>query len=296
MALKLQEWMNGRHGCLLGLTAVAIAVFHRPLGIVVGSSFWTDQYAQILVVPPVSALLFYVERKRVLHKVAYSALGMVLYLACMGVFVVVSGRAAAIDPSLYLCLSIVLFAGCCISAFLFCFGLESFRVAVFPLFFLVLMAPWPDVLRNRVIVFLQYGSALVTDWFFTVANIPFSRTGVVIMLPTVTIEIAQECSGIRSSLVLVLAGLVLGHLFLTNMWSKVALLALLIPLTIIKNALRIFTLTTLGMYVDPSFLIGRLHHQGGIVFFALSFAGLWGIVWVLQKAEGRLGAKSVPQS
>jgi len=57
----------------------------------------------------------------------------------------------------------------------------------------------PDALRNRVIVFLQHGSAVGTDWFFSVANIPFSRDGVVIALPTVSIEIAQECSGIRSS-------------------------------------------------------------------------------------------------
>src|ERR1041385_4442926 len=243
MSLKLQEWMNGRHVCLLGLIAIATALFRSPLGIVVGSSFWTDQYAQILIVPPISVLLFYVERKRVLRKVTYSVLGMVLYLACVGIFLTVPGHAAALDPSSYLCLSIVLFSGCCIAAFLFCFGLESFRIAAFPLFFLVLMSPWPDPLRNRVIVFLQYSSALVTDWFFTVANIPFSRAGVVIVLPTVTIEIAQECSGIRSSLILVLAGLVLGHLFLTNLWSKVALVAFLIPLTIIKNALRIFTLS-----------------------------------------------------
>jgi exosortase/archaeosortase family protein len=61
---------------------------------------------------------------------------------------------------------------------------------------------------------------------------------------------------------------------------------LLVPLTIIKNAFRIFSLSTLGMYVNPSFLSGRLHHQGGIVFFAVAFVGLWAIVWTLQKLEG----------
>ena len=129
------------------------------------------------------------------------------------------------------------------------------------------------------------------------ANIPFSRDGVVIALPTVTIEIAQECSGIRSSLILVIAGLVLGHLFLGKTWSKFVLVALLVPLTIAKNALRIFTLSTLGIYVNPSFLTGRLHHQGGIVFFAASFVALWGMVWTLQNFEGRaVAAKTVAQS
>jgi exosortase/archaeosortase family protein len=72
---------------------------------------------------------------------------------------------------------------------------------------------------------------------------------------------------------------------------------LLVPLTIIKNAFRIFTLSTLGMYVNPSFLSGRLHHQGGIVFFAVSFMALWIMVWGLQKFEGRsVAVKTVPQS
>jgi exosortase len=159
------------------------------------------------------------------------------------------------------------------------------------------MTPLPDGLRDRVIVFLQYGSAVVTDWFFSVTNIPFSRDGVVIMLPTVTIEIAQECSGIRSSVILVIAGLVLGHLFLRKIRSKIALVALLVPLTIAKNAFRIFSLSTLGMYVNQSFLSGRLHHQGGIVFFAVAFVALWVLVWILQKLEGQPGtAKTVPQT
>jgi hypothetical protein len=51
------------------------------------------------------------------------------------------------------------------------------------------------------------------------------------------------------------------------------------------------------MYVNPSFLTGRLHHQGGIVFFAVAFVALWVIVWILQKIEGqRASAKAVTQS
>jgi len=51
------------------------------------------------------------------------------------------------------------------------------------------------------------------------------------------------------------------------------------------------------MYVDPSFLSGRLHHQGGIVFFVVSFIGLWAMVWILQKFEGKsVAAKTVLQT
>jgi exosortase/archaeosortase family protein len=72
-------------------------------------------------------------------------------------------------------------------------------------------------------------------------------------------------------------------------------MVLLVPVTIARNGLRIFVLTTLGMYVDPSFLTGRLHHNGGIVFFVLAFIILWGMIWLLQKAEDKLMAPLTPR-
>jgi exosortase/archaeosortase family protein len=88
-------------------------------------------------------------------------------------------------------------------------------------------------------------------------------------------------------MILLVGTLVLAHLLLKSVWSKTALLILLLPMTIAKNGLRIFVLATLGMYVDPSFLTGRLHHNGGVVFFALAFGAMWGIARFLQRMESR---------
>lgn len=271
-----------------GMMALAAGVFWSPLSTVVGASTHVDQYSQILVVPPLAVCMLWLDRKRFLTSPSYSWLGAGLFALCVALFFVFRSTAAALDPSTVLSVSIGLFALACISSFVFSFGLRAFRAEAYPLFFLVLMSPLPDALRERVVVFLQQGSAVVTDWMFSIAHIPFNREGVVLFLPAVTIEIAQECSGIRSSLVLFIGGLVLGHLFLRTPWSKLALIVLLVPMTILKNGIRIFVLTTLGMYVDSSFLSGKLHHEGGFVFFAIAFGLLWGIVWVLQKLENRV--------
>ncbi len=296
-AQPFQRWLTTRNISFFCLAALAAAMFFRPLGVVLGSSVSVDQYSQILVVPPISLALLYLERNTIFAKLSYSALGGALFAIFAALFAFIAIFVRRVDDSGYISLSILLFCGCSIAAFLFSYGPATFRSAIFPLCFLVFMTPLPDPVRNRVIVFLQYGSAIVTDWFFSITNIPFSRDGVIIVLPTVTIEIAQECSGIRSSVILVIAGLVLAHLFLRKAWTKVILIVLLVPLTIAKNGLRIFTLSTLGMYVNPSFLSGRLHHQGGIVFFAVSFVALWFIVWILQKIEGQPAAtNTVPQA
>lgn len=278
---------------MLSLIALAAVVFHHALAVVAGTSLWEDQYSQALVVPPITILLLYMERKTIFHKIGYNVAGVILYFVFISAFFVIVLHGTALDSSTLISLSIFLFSACCIVAFLFSYGSEAFRLASFPLFFLLLMTPWPEVVRNRVISFLQHGSALATDGFFSIAHIPFSREDVVITLPSVTIEIARECSGIRSTLILFLAALVLAHLFLRSGWSKVALIIFLIPVTIARNGLRIFVLSTLGMYVDESFLTGRLHHNGGIVFFILAFIVLWAMIWILQKFEGKMLGKGI---
>ncbi len=286
MSMRL-DWNRWRPWCLAGLFVAAIAIFFRPLVIVLGSSIRVDQYSQALFVPPFVVCLLYLDQRKWLREPRYHWSGAVLYAAFAVVFITGAAFPAAMDSSTRLSLYLILFTGTCISAFLFCYGPRALRATAFPWFLLVLMAPLPDALRDRVIAFLQHGSAIATDWFFSASGIPFVREGVVLSLPQVTLEIAKECSGIRSSVVLFFGGLVLAHLFLRSGWSKIALIILMVPLTIVKNGIRIFTLSTLGMYVNPSFLTGPLHHRGGIVFFGLAFLALWAMVWLLQKVEDR---------
>jgi hypothetical protein len=51
------------------------------------------------------------------------------------------------------------------------------------------------------------------------------------------------------------------------------------------------------MYVDPGFLTGRLHHQGGIVFFLIGLLLLLPVLWFLQRGEfPRSGVERTAQS
>jgi exosortase/archaeosortase family protein len=74
---------------------------------------------------------------------------------------------------------------------------------------------------------------------------------------------------------------------LRSLWSKVVFVLFIVPFSVAKNAIRIFTLSMLGMYVDSGFLHGRLHHDGGIVFFLIALAGLLLLLWILQRVGSR---------
>jgi exosortase/archaeosortase family protein len=60
-----------------------------------------------------------------------------------------------------------------------------------------------------------------------------------------------------------------------------------IPLSVLKNALRIFTIAELATRVDPGFLDGKLHHHGGIIFFAIAVVLMVALLWILHRTEFR---------
>jgi exosortase len=152
---------------------------------------------------------------------------------------------------------------------------------------LLLTVPLPSVVLHKSVELLQAGSAQVTAMIFDLLNVPYVREGFVFNLRQVSIEVAEECSGLRSSLAVLILALIAGHLYLRTLPSKVAFLAASLSVMVVKNGIRIATLTLLSVYASPSFLSGRLHHQGGIVFFLLGLAILAPVLLLLRRLESK---------
>ena len=166
--------------------------------------------------------------------------------------------------------------------FLGFFGTSSFRKAIFPISLLLFMVPIPGEFLGSVIGFLQTQSANLSYRLFLLLGVPVLRDGFVLTVPGVSIEVAKECSGINSSIALLIVMIIFAHEALQSNWRRVLLVLFTIPLSILKNAIRIVTLTMLAIRVDPGFLTGRLHHEGGFVFFLIAI-GLVIPIWKLLK-------------
>jgi exosortase len=120
------------------------------------------------------------------------------------------------------------------------------------------------------------GSTEMVGFYFRIAAIPFIREGSTFQLEHLSFRVADECSGINSGLSLFIVAVIAAKLFLKNNWVRLMFILSVIPIGWSKNGLRIATLTLLGCYVNPGFLHGPLHRQGGRPFFiaALLFLGL----------------------
>jgi len=76
---------------------------------------------------------------------------------------------------------------------------------------------------------------------------------------------------------------------LRSPWRRALVVAVAIPLSVAKNGLRIFTIAMLATRVNRSFLTGRLHRQGGVIFLVIALAAIGLLIWMVRRGEGEEG-------
>jgi exosortase len=271
------------------LLTVSTFVFLPAISELLRAAYQNDEYTHILLVLPVSLCLIYLEGKNVSVRPEYApSLGLLLIFVSTAIWFAGNAHPLFLGSNGWLSLRILALVVLWIACIIGCYGVQVFRALLFPISFLILLAPPPAALLDRTVVFLQQASTDATFALFKLTGTPVMKDGFVLSLPMLQIEVAQQCSGIRSSEMLFITGLILAHLFLRTFWSKIVFVVFIVPMAIAKNAIRIFTLAMLGMHVNPDFFEGRLHHEGGGVFFALALGILLLLLWALQKAEGRI--------
>jgi exosortase len=198
------------------------------------------------------------------------------------------------SPILRLDFFILSFLLCFAGISLFFYGSSAFLPIRFSWFLLLFFIPVPTVLLDLIINFFRYGSAEVVDLLFQITGMNYIRENLTFHLSKISIFIAEECSGIRSSIALFMTTLLAGHLFLTTIRGKMILLLFVPPLTILKNGIRITSLTILAEKIDTAWLTSsRLHHNGGIVFFGVILLLLFGILVSIRKIEHRFFRKDI---
>jgi exosortase len=228
----------------------------------------------------------YLERDHAFSQMRIGSWAAIVIAAVVAIgFVAFLFVAASLSAEWRLPVSIFLLVSVWIAGFWVCFGSGTTRKLLFPLLFLYFLVPLPPVFLSQIITLSEHGSTEVTAMLFNIAGVPNFRTGDSFLLVDLKIVVAQQCSGIRSSMALLMTGLVLSHLCLRSFWGKAIFLALIPPLAIFKNGLRIFTLSVLSAYVSPRFLEGHLHRNGGILFFALTILVASLFLFLVQKLE-----------
>jgi len=261
-------------------------VFSRYARDLLDLSLLNMTYSHVLLIPFISGFFVFVDRKKVFQNIQYDFVrgtGIIL----IGIVNYLIGRkfGGSLNQNDFLSMMCFAFIITWIGGFIFFYGIESIKKAPFPFMFLVFMIPVPQIILDFLIFFLIRGSAEVAYILFKITGIDFVRDNFSFYLPNLNIEVAKECSGIRSSIGLFITSVIAGHLFLKTGWKKAVLILSIFPITILKNGLRITTLSLLGAFVDRRILSSDLHREGGKPFFALALILLITVLILLKRTE-----------
>ena len=154
-----------------------------------------------------------------------------------------------------------------------------------PLLLLLFIAPLPQAVVSACETYLQHGSAACARLLLEIHGTPVHLDHLTLHLRGMTLWVAPECSGLRSSLVLLLLTVITAGTLLRTTAARVALIMAVALIAVARNGLRIFVIGTMCAQQGPAALDSFLHRQGGPVFFALSLAPWAVLVLALHRRE-----------
>lgn len=268
---------------------VLVVCFSWPLYQLVRFSVGNELYTHIPLVPIIGLYFAWQYRARVLSVAPSGRLAGASFLAA-GIAVGIAyalrsyaGSPLPIDDSLAwtttaFVLSLIGLCGVLL-------GTAALRVLAFPFGMQVFAIPMPTALLAGIENLLQHGSAAVAYLLFDVARTPLLRDGLVFQVPGITLAVAPECSGIHSTLALLITSIIAGRLFLRSNVSRVVLAFAVAPLAIVRNGFRVFTIGELCAHIGPEMVNSYIHRHGGPIFFGLSLLPFGVFLWCLMRLE-----------
>jgi exosortase C (VPDSG-CTERM-specific) len=283
---------RGRLWAFVLFAALLALVFLRPLAGLVVYAAGSELNSHVILIPFVSIYLVYINRRQLPETYNFKW-GWSLLFLLIGLGAAIlnwSPATSNLSENDHLALSTLAFVSLLAGGGFFFLGTSWMKATTFAWWFLIFMIPMPEAMANTLETWSMNASAEAANIFFDLGGPPHLREGTLFQLPNITIRVAQECSGIRSSWVLFITSLLAAHLFLRTTWKRLLLVCFVIPLGIVRNGLRVWVIGTLCFHFGPQMIDSPIHHRGGPVFFVLSLIPLFLlVVWLRRHEPGAIG-------
>ena len=151
-------------------------------------------------------------------------------------------------------------------------GTEKLKAIAFPVAFLLAMFPLPGFIHGKLSFTLKLASSWLGVKMMQLMGMSAFREGNVIDLGFTQLQVVDACSGLRYLIPLVLTGLLFAYYFLNSWWKRIFLVLSTIPIAVLVNGLRIFSVGFLYQYWGQMVAEGFFHDFSGFLFLGL----LWG--------------------
>ncbi len=259
---------TGTVGSLLLLSALVLVLYGRVL-VSMAQQWWSDpNYGHGFLVPVFAAYILWRTRSR-RHKVPIhtSNWGLPIMLFAIGLLIL-----GTLGSEHFTARISLLFLLC--GTVMFLFGWHVLRSVAFPIGYLIFMIPLPAIIYYQLTFPLQLLASRLGASGLVALGVPTVREGNLLILPNVTLEVVEACSGVRSLLSLLAA--VVGYVYLAEpiTWKRCILVAATVPIVIVSNGLRLVATGVLSFFLGPRVDSGLAHTGLGLAFFALAFLSI----------------------
>lgn len=170
-------------------------------------------------------------------------------------------------------------------------GYGYLKTLAFPLAYLIFMTPVVDLLTDPLEWPFQFLTASMSAAMLHTVGIPvLLQNSIYIVLPTVTLEVARECSGAGLLVAVLAIGLPLAYLTLQVWWSRITLVVSSVLVAIVANWLRV---ALIGVFAQLGVkeIHGPYHILQGLFVDWVAIAFLFMEAWFLGRVE-----KAVPKT
>jgi exosortase len=259
---------TGTVGSLLLLSALVLVLYGRVIGSM-ALQWWSDpNYGHGFLVPVFAAYILWRERSRRREvPIRTSNWGLPIMISAIGLLILGILGSEHFTSRISM---LILISGIIV----FLVGWQALRSIAFPIGYLIFMIPLPAIIYYQLTFPLQLLASRLGANGLVALGVPTVREGNLLILPNVTLEVVEACSGVRSLLSLLAA--VVGYVYLAepSTWRRCVLVALTVPIVILSNGLRLVATGVLSFFFGPGVDSGLAHTGLGLAFFVLAFLSI----------------------
>lgn len=170
---------------------------------------------------------------------------------------------------------------------IFLCGLPVMRYGWLPWMYLFFAIPLPKRLYLAITEPLrQIAATISTAVLSLVPDLDIHRLGSTIAYmyngTTGQLEVADACSGMRSTITLLAIGVAVTFMTPRPSWQRVVMLLSCVPIAMFCNVIRVIITSVLYIFVNPAYAEGTPHMVLGLVMMMAAFALFQGLGWMLQ--------------
>src|SRR3989338_5841468 len=153
----------------------------------------------------------------------------------------------------------------------FLFGRKVLKATWFPIAFLFLMIPLPLLMISEITLKMKFFVSEVATYLLNFTGFHTVRQGSYIYTPHSAVLVGDPCSGLRSFLAFLCLGLVFAYGSRMAFWKRLLLVAAGLPLAVLSNVLRVFSLSFLSEVYGMGVVTKQVHDASGFIVFILAF-------------------------